>query len=645
VCGIAGFLAPGAPPADGVARLKRMAQWLAHRGPDGEGTFVSGKVGLAHRRLAVIDLTERAAQPMQTQDGQITCTFNGEIYNFQALRTELQALGHAFVSDSDTEVLLHGYRAWGRDLLPRLHGMFAFAIWDHQAETLFLARDRFGKKPLYFTWTGGDFVFASEQKALLTWPGFERRANLSAIHDYLSFKFTMGNATAFEGIEKLLPGHALLLTRAHHAGHRPEATPFWQVPPAPSEPQAAAPACEADLQATLFEKFDNAIAKRLISDVPVGAFLSGGVDSTAVVARAAKMRSEPLKTFSAGFGHDGFDETEYAHRIATQFGTDHRSFTMDEGLAAELPDLVWNYSDPFADSSALITTALAREVRKHVTVALSGDGGDEVFLGYQRYKRFGQEVSKPSHGLHANALDAHLRRLFGPIGAKDIYARSLVAFRDIHKEWGYGPALAPYLFSPSADRLPDVLEEAQAGTAVACAGLADMASYLPDDLMVKTDIASMACGLEARCPFLDHDLAEWAASLPEHVRVFERDGTLEMKGFLKRALEPQIDADILYRTKMGFRVPIARWLRGQLKDLAFDLLTSRSFQERGLFRPQFIDWMLEAHVSGREDHSTRLWALVVLELWFRTFIDRMPDGPIALPLAQTSGVLDEVHAP
>jgi asparagine synthase (glutamine-hydrolysing) len=633
-----------APPADGELRLKRMARVIAHRGPDGEGTFVSGKVGLAHRRLAVIDLTDRAAQPMQTRDGQITCTFNGEIYNFQDLRAELQALGHAFASDSDTEVLLHGYRAWGMALFSRLHGMFAVAIWDDQAQTLCLARDRFGKKPLYFTWSGGDFVFASEQKAILTWPGFERRANLSAIHDYLSFKFTMGSATAFEGIEKLLPGHAMLLTPRHHAHHRPETTQFWAVPVAPSDPQAPAPASTADLQNTLFEKFDAAITKRLISDVPVGAFLSGGVDSTAVVARVTKLRSEPLKTFSAGFSNEGFDETDYARRVAAQFGTDHHSFTMDEGLAAELPELVWNYSDPFADSSALITTALAREVRKHVTVALSGDGGDEVFLGYQRYRRFDQEVAKPSQRLNVNALEAHLRRLFGPTGAKDVYARSLVAFRDVHKEWGYGPALAPYLLSPSADRLPDVLENAQKGTAIACAGRADLSSYLPDDLMVKTDIASMACGLEARCPFLDHDLVEWAASLPETVRVFERDGALEMKGFLKRAFEPEIDADILFRTKMGFRVPIASWLRGPLKDLAFDLLTSSQFCARGLFRPKFIDWMLEAHVSGREDHSTRLWALVVLELWFRTFIDRTPDGPIALPLVRTSGILDEVHA-
>ena len=638
MCGIAGFLSTGAPYADATSRLKRMADRLAHRGPDGEGTLIDGSVGLAHRRLAVIDLSDRAAQPMATPDGQFACTFNGEIYNFRALREELEARGHRFFSSSDTEVLLHGYREWGVELPSHLHGMFAFAIWDSRAETLFLARDRFGKKPLYFAWCDAHFIFASEQKAVLTWPEFERRPNLAAIHDYLSFKFTVGAATAFESIEKLKPAHAMLLTPQHHAANRPKPHQYWTLPPEDSG-RAAAP--EADLNDEFFDRFDAAVAQRLVADVPVGAFLSGGVDSTAVVARAATMLSGPLKTFSAGFEDEGFDETEYACRVAQQFGTEHRCYTMGEELAGLLPQLVWNYSDPFADSSALVTTALAGEVRKHVTVALSGDGGDEIFLGYERYKAFGDTFGQPGRGPRSTALGGHLNRLFGPVQAKDVYAQSLVAFRDIHKEWGYGQALAEHLFAPSADMLPDVLDQATADNAIACAGRADVALYLPDDLLVKIDIATMSCGLEARCPLLDHELAEWAATLPQNVRVHERDGKLEMKAFLKNAMGPQIDGDILYRTKMGFRVPMARWLRGQLKDVAFDLLTSRTFRERELFRPQFINWLLETHVSGLEDHSTRLWSLLCLEIWFRTFIDREPDGPIHLHRQASSAILHE----
>ncbi|MEL6520550.1 MAG: asparagine synthase (glutamine-hydrolyzing) [Pseudomonadota bacterium] len=640
MCGIAGFYSAGRVPADGGVRLQSMADRLAHRGPDGEGTYLVDCVGLAHRRLAVIDLSERGAQPMVTDDANLVCTFNGEIYNFRALRDELRAAGHVFHSDSDTEVLLHGYREWGDRLPERLYGMFAFAIFDRRTKSLFLARDRFGKKPLCFGWCGDDFVFASEHKALLTWPGIERKANLAAIHDYLSFKFSIGEATAFCGIHKLPPASTLLLTREHNPANPPRPRRFWALP-SHREVQPVSASQEA-LEEEFFELFDASIAMRLIADVPVGAFLSGGVDSTAVVNRAAEFASGTLKTFSAGFADDGFDETGYAQRIATQFGTEHHAFIMDESLAEQLPRLVWDYSEPFSDPSAIVTTALAREVRKHVTVALSGDGGDEIFLGYQRYAAFANTFGHPGRGPRGTPHGGHLERLFGPVRAKDVYARSLVAFRDVHKEWGYGPALAEYLFSPSADRLPSVLDEAENGNAIVCAGHADVDMYLPDDLMVKTDIASMAWSLEARCPFLDHNLAEWAAKLPQQTRVFERNGRLEMKALLKRALEPRIDEDILYRQKMGFRVPVARWLRGPLKEMTFDLLTSGTFRERGLFRPQFVDWLLDSHASGQEDHNTRIWSLLCLEIWYRTFIDTVPTGPIELEFSGSTGVVDEV---
>lgn len=629
MCGIAGVFSASPLPDDCGQNLERMARLLAHRGPDGQGVWVADKVGFAHRRLAVIDLSDRAAQPMHTSDGQISCTFNGEIYNFAALRSELQGVGYRFLSDSDTEVLLHGYREWGHDLVDRLHGMFAFAIWDAPKQQLFLARDRFGKKPLFYAWFRGKFIFASELKAILSWPGFERKANLAAIHDYLSFKYTVGRNTAFEGVYKLEPARILCLDAAHTVDNPPVAVPYWDLPEPTAENDFPN---SGTLEDQLFDRLDTAISKRLISDVPVGAFLSGGVDSSAIVARAAELKTGQLKTFSAGFNIQGFDETDYATRIAKQFGTEHYNFVMDDDLAADIPEMVWQYSDPFADASALITTALAKEVRQHVTVALSGDGGDEVFLGYQRYNRFSNDIQNARDApLQSSVLDAHLKRAYGPVGAKAAYAKSMVALRDIHKEWGYGPGLVQFLLSPSSDRLPQVLETANGNTALACAGLADLNGYLPDDLMVKTDIATMATGLEARCPFLDHELVEWAAKIPQSKRTFLRNDQLELKGLLKRAFEPHMPHDILYRTKMGFRVPIAQWLRGSLRDFAFDLLTSTSFKERGLFRPQFIDWMLDAHASGREDHSTALWAFLILEVWFRTFIDRAPTGPISFP--------------
>jgi asparagine synthase (glutamine-hydrolysing) len=603
--------------------LRRMIEEVVHRGPDDSGVRVIGHAGFAHRRLSIIDLNPRSAQPMQVLDGALWITFNGEIYNFQELRRELEAKGCVFRTNSDTEVILFGWRVWGVDLVTKLRGMFAFAIWDRDQETLLLARDRFGKKPLFFHNGPDCLLFASEIKSILEWPGFERRVDNAAIHDYLTFHYCIGRESAFAGIEKLPPAHYMLL----RPGSTPQPVRYWRlasVDPANQERPTD------ELCHELIDRLDNAIRCRLISDVPLGAFLSGGVDSSAVVARIARMLSRPLETFSVGFAMEGFDETDYANRVAKRYGTVHRSFTMDHGLVEELPRLIWHYGEPYADSSALVTFGLAREVRKHVTVAITGDGGDEIFLGYSRYARFQQLVRQWRAGDRPKLPYESIFDFENRSQLRDHYARSISAFREEHKLNGYGSALAPYLFTSSHDRLGTVLEGATVDSAIDTLSRAEIDTYLPDDLLVKSDIATMAVSLEARSPFLDHELADWAASLPQNKRVFTRDGSLELKALLKKAVEPDVDADLLYRRKQGFSVPVARWMRQEIREFLIDTLTSMRFRQRELVHPRFIEFMMHRHFSDYEDHGTRLWTLLCMELWFQTFIDRRQSGPLTL---------------
>ncbi|PIE16468.1 MAG: asparagine synthase (glutamine-hydrolyzing) [Rhodobacterales bacterium] len=609
--------------------LKQMSDQILHRGPDGSGIWVEGKVGFAHRRLAIIDLNERAAQPMHTEDRALVVTFNGEIYNFQDLRRQLQDHGHVFRTESDTEVLLHGYRQWGQDLPSRLRGMFAFAIWDRVRQELFMARDRFGKKPLVYAWCGDTLVFGSEAKSLLEWPGFERQADLSVIHDYMSFGYTPGEHTAFMGMRRLQPAHQMLLRPEHGPDNPPQPKRYWSL--AKIDPDKANMTRD-QAAAEFLERFDEALRLRLIADVPLGAFLSGGVDSSAVVARMAGIIQEPIKTFSVGFDIGGFDETEYAREVAEQYQTEHRSFKMDYSLIETLPEIIWHYGEPYSDSSSMVSTALSHKIREHVTVAVSGDGGDEILLGYSRYQRFLHEVEQLRAGNMSNAPAPHSDSAFGPGTIRDRYFRYIATFRDLHKQWGYGPALMDYYLTPSADRLPSFLEDVEADNAIDHAARAEVQTYLPDDLLIKTDIATMAASIEGRSPFLDHELADWCASLPQHLRVFERHGKLEMKALLKYAMEPQLSHNILYRKKQGFSVPVKHWLRNEIRELTGDLLTSKSFLERGYLRPEFVTWMLDRHFSGREDHGTRIWNLLCLELWHQTFLERRDPGPMPISI-------------
>ena len=603
--------------------LAGMTAQILHRGPDAGRVEVVGPCGLGHRRLAVIDLNPRSVQPMKTTDGKHWIVFNGEIYNFLSLRTELEAAGCVFRTESDTEVILHGWRVWGEGMVKRLRGMFAFAIWDVSAEVLFLARDRFGKKPLFWSDQGEAFLFASEIKSMLEWPGFKRRVDLSVIHDYLSFNYCIGQHSAFAGVQKVPPGHYMVVQK----GKPHRTVRYWQIAEIDHR-HAARPVEELALE--LVERLDDAIRCRMISDVPLGAFLSGGVDSSAVVARMAGMSSTPVKTFSVGFDIEGFDETPFAQLVADRYETEHRSFKMGYDLVAELPRLIWHYGEPYADSSALVTFALAREIRKHVTVALTGDGADEVFLGYSRYLRFKEFVDRWSAGVHPAPQVQGILPEEPMNHMRDYYGRWIASYREEHKQAAYGPAIAEYLLGASMDHHGLLLETAISENAMDHVARVEIAGYLPDDLNVKADIATMAVALEGRSPFLDHELADWGMSLPQNKRVFERHGSVQTKGLLKYAMEPHLPHECLYRKKKGFSVPVKHWMRHEIRDFMTDVLTSQQFRQRGILSARYVNHLLDRHMNNLEDHGTRLWNLLCLELWHQTFIDRSESGPLEL---------------
>ena len=625
MCGIAGFLA-----FDGELSRERampiitaMTDIVRYRGPDDEGHLVDGPIALGHRRLSIIDLDQRSAQPLSTTDGALSVVFNGEIYNYRDVRDELRAAGHGFRTESDTEVLLHAYREWGTEMVHRLRGMFAFGIWDHEARRLFLARDRFGKKPLFVYRDAEKLIFASEIKSILRYPDLPREINHQSVYDYLSFGYCIGEETAFSGISRVPPAHMMVV----EADGTSRTERYWEL--AGIDPDMRKHSRD-ELAEQLIERFDEALRYRLVADVPVGAFLSGGVDSSAVVARMAPMMSHTLKTFSVGFDIEGFDETEYAREVAERYETEHHSFTMDYDLIDQLPKLIWHYGEPYADSSAIVTYALAREVRKHVTVGMTGDGGDEILLGYSRYQVFRDTVKD----LDAGKTSFHHRYKIGlgqslPL-MRDHYARSMFKFRNEHMLWGAGEALLPYLFNQAADGFGTGLEGATVADALDRAARADCRVYLPDDLLVKADIATMANSLEGRSPFLDHVFADWAASLPQNKRVFWRKGKLQSKGLLKYALEPHLPHGCMYRKKMGFSVPVGHWMRNEIREFLIDTLTSERFFARGFVTREFTHHMIDRHMEGIENHGTRLWVLLCLEMWCQTFIDHDGSAPLDL---------------
>ncbi len=601
---------------------------LAYRGPDDAGVYCDGPVGLAHRRLSIIDLTPAGHQPMSNARGDVWITYNGEVYNFLELRAELEREGVLFRSRTDTEVILALYERYGKDCVRRLRGMFAFAIWDGRNRSLFLARDRLGKKPLFYYHDGEKFLFASEPKAILQDSTVPVEVDRSAIHHYLAFGYVPSPLSAFQGFQKLPPAHCALVQDGKMYVER-----YWDLSYATKLTLKEDELCEQIL-ANLRE----AVRLRMISDVPVGAFLSGGIDSSTVVALMSEYSSGPVKTFSIGFEEEAYNELPYARMVAERYATDHHEFIVKPDAMAILPDLVWHYNEPYADSSAIPTYYLAKMTRQHVTVALNGDAGDENFAGYERYLGlklamwFDRLPYAVKHGIElaANKLPdiGHPRGLYRR-GRRFLSAESqeprrrylqwVGFFTNAWKTKLYTPEFAESMRGfDSADLLVQAFERARGADFVDATLCADIQMYLPDDLLVKVDIASMAHSLEARSPMVDHRFMEFAASIPSSFKLRGRT----KKYILKRAVRPLLPAAVIDRPKMGFGVPIRRWFQEELRDLAYDTILGKRSLERGLFRRPYLQRLLDEHMSGAAGWHPQLWCLLMLELWFQRFIDQ-----------------------
>jgi asparagine synthase (glutamine-hydrolysing) len=625
MCGITGWVSRARERPD-EALLHRMCNAIHHRGPDSEGIFIGEQVALGARRLSIIDLMT-GDQPVRSADGSISIVFNGEIYNFQEVRAELEALGHQFHTQGDTEVVVHSYMAWGERFLDRLNGMFALALWDEPHERLILARDRLGKKPLLISQSGGTVVFGSEFQAVLQHPAVRRDVDPLAIDDYLTLGYIPAPRTAFQNIRKLPPGHMLIWDRG-----QTRLQSYWSLDFEPKLDIAEGEAIER-----FDELFQDAVRLRLISDVPLGAFLSGGIDSAAVVAAMADAGHERVKTFSIGFSDPAYNELPLARLVAERYGTEHHEFIVEPRATELLPRLVQHYGEPYADSSALPTFELARVTRKHVTVALNGDGGDEMFGGYDRYRalmlaqsaRARLPVPPGVYTLMAGLLSeaagqrtiaGRARRFLGGVATLpgEQYSHWMGIFPAGDKDDIYTDEFKGIVSQNRADaRLSRPFDD-PGGLGVADVAMKlDVATYLPDDLLVKVDIATMANSLEGRSPFLDYRIAEFAARLPVHLKI--RGG--RSKYLLKRAMQRRIPPVILNRKKSGFGVPLARWFREDLRPMAYEVILSDRALARGYFEPEAIRRLVDDHVDARADRAPRLWALLVLELWHQAFID------------------------
>jgi asparagine synthase (glutamine-hydrolysing) len=623
MCGIAGLVTAPGQVAD-ARLLKAMTDILAHRGPDGDGMHLDGRVGLGHRRLAIIDLTT-GDQPMASDDGRVWVVFNGEIYNFRELRRDLESRGERFRTTSDTEVLIKAYEVYGTDCLRHLRGMFAFALWDGRRRRLFLARDRAGIKPLVYAWDGRRLLFGSEIKALLQDPSVERDVDVDALRDYLTFLYVPSPKTIFRAIRKLPP--ASFLTLDVDAGDL-RVERYWTLEFRPDYRRGEAETLEG-LRAHLAD----AVRSHLVSDVPIGAFLSGGTDSGSVVALMAQATREPVRTFSIGFEEEAFDEVAYARMVATRYGTQHYEFVVKPDALAALPRLAWQFDEPFADASALPTYYVSKITREHVTVGLSGDGGDESFAGYTRYAR-AQALHRRLDRLPARAA----RPLLGlaaslmPRGMRGQGALALLGADPVERYFrimtgGRGPTLAgllaPDLRARMAGEPDDRVFRALAGPApeadyVATMQRLDIETYLPEDILTKVDRTSMLVSLESRVPLLDHVLMEYAATIPSAWKLSDGQG----KAVLKRVMADHLPREVLHRRKMGFGVPLGAWLRGDLGAYTREILLDARTRRRGFLAADGVAALLDEHASGRRDRSTQIWSLLCLEEWARVWLDR-----------------------
>jgi asparagine synthase (glutamine-hydrolysing) len=622
MCGIAGLVHfDGRPVAESAVR--EMCRALTHRGPDDEGTITwpvagsgegrSAAAGLGSRRLSIIDV-QGGHQPIPNETREIWTVLNGEIYNFAGLRCILEKQGHRFTTKSDTEVVTHAYEEFGDAFVEHLDGMFALAIWDGPRERLVLARDRFGKKPLCYRTSGPDLAFASELQALVA-PGAGPEIDVQALGEYLAYMAVPAPRTIYRDVHKLPPAHVLIADRDGVRIHR-----YWSLDYQPKVQIGEDEAVER-VRALLTE----AVRKRLVGEVPLGAFLSGGVDSSVVVALMAQVSGRPVKTFSIGFDDSEYNELPHARRVAEAFHCEHHEFIVRPDILEMLPQMVRHFGEPFADSSAVPSWYLAKLTREHVTVALNGDGGDEIFAGYGRHlaNDLAERWSRVPAGLRRSAERLARARLLADLGGARVarFASGAGLPRaERYRTWAgvFSPDLLRQLSEvvPSEDVVvPGEFAAVQHLDAVDAILAVDTRFYLPTDLLPKVDITSMAHSLEVRSPLLDRDLAEFVASVPSAFKLHR----LTTKHLLKRAAAGLVPAANLRRPKRGFAVPLARWLRQDLRDFVYDHLCPSRLASAGLLRQPAIDTLLEAHSSGTKDYAHHLWALLMLELWYRTY--------------------------
>ena len=627
MCGIAGFVdrwdsGQARPVEERAAILDSMCRIIEHRGPDDQGVTLDRGVALGMRRLSIIDLAG-GHQPISGEDGSVSIVYNGEIYNFHELKDRLEAAGHKFKTHCDTETVLHGYEEFGPDCLKDLRGMFAFAIWDAKNQVLFIARDRAGKKPLYYSVTrGGSLIFGSELKVLLQHPDVEREIDPKALDAYFTLGYIPDPYSIFKNVKKLPPGHYLTFSEG-----RLDVKQYWDFNFNPSESLR-----EEDYLEELRFLLDESVRLRLISDVPLGAFLSGGIDSSTIVGLMARHSAQPVKTFSIGFHEDSYNELKYARMTAQKFGTDHHEFFVTPEICSVVDELAWFMDEPFADQATIPNYVVSKLAREHVKVVLSGDGGDELFAGYTRYivaqnrasfdlipKTLRQGLGPLSknlpHGTKGRnylfniSLDPVSRYLdsvstFTSLNRESLYTRD---FRDLVGTEGYVSSL-----------FRDLSARVTTGEPLDRLLYIDSKTYLPGDILAKVDRTSMAVSLEARAPLLDHKLIEFVGQMPAKLKL----SGLESKHLLKKAVADLVPHEILNRPKQGFGVPIQDWINRQLRSRIRESLTEPRSQQRGYVEPGYINVLLNEHERGRRDHSDGLWALFMLELWHRQFIDQ-----------------------
>ena len=626
MCGIVGMFDVSGKREIDAALLYQMNQSQLHRGPDEGGLHVEPGVGLGHRRLSIIDLAS-GQQPLFNEDKSVVVVFNGEIYNFQALMLELTQFGHQFRTRSDTEVIVHAWEQWGERCVERFRGMFAFALWDRKQQILFLARDRLGVKPLYYAHLDDDqLIFGSELKALLIHPGMTRELEPMAVDDYFAYGYVPEPKTIFKQARKLAPGHTLLLRSGVPV---PQSRQYWDLPFCPQRQYS-----EAEAGDELIERLREAVQIRMVAEVPLGAFLSGGVDSSAVVALMAGVSSTPVNTCSISFGDPKFNESSYAKAVAIRYGTRHHALQVEQNDVDLIDQLALLYDEPFADSSALPTWRVCQLARQTVTVALSGDGGDESLAGYRRYRwhlheeRLRQmlplQVRKPLFGLMGK-LYPKADWAPKPLRAKTTFealARDSVAAY-FHGVSIMTDAMRARLFQPAfkhnlngyqaVEVLRQHARKCPAQDTLSQVQYLDLKTYLPGDILTKVDRASMAHALEVRGPLLDHELVEWISNLPPALKLHAGEG----KYIFKKALQNHLPMELIYRKKMGFSVPLESWFRGPLKQRLQQRLMGKTMRETGIFNMEYVQEMLDHHQSRRRDYSAALWSLLMFESFLR----------------------------